>query len=171
MSQYLDAFFSACREWCDRSGNGEHNITGPLMVYTGGHGNYPRVGESDRDAIGYHTLDQLRDWFQRIIDQTGMLDIFLVLAAVKATESDLVSQVENYGGEKRHYRAMQAEYLDLIEQKGLIGEEADQVRRVAESLQPQTVGSLEELKKRRDALTGWRDLMNPVLARTRFREL
>jgi hypothetical protein len=169
MMNFLAEFIEACREWAVRSGFPERYVVGPLMVFSGAFGRYEKLTTPQIDINSICSAEDLQEWFEHLISESGMMDIFLVFAAIKATDALLVTSVESYAGEKQHFREMQQEFWEMAQKDDLNDEEIYTLIRAIEGLNSNTVASVQELKQRRDALLLWRELTDPIVAQSRFR--
>jgi hypothetical protein len=168
VTDWIDEFCAACREWVQRTGLPERYITGPLMVYSGGFGRHETAGKPGSDPVDYYSVEQLRDWYYRVTGETGMHDIFLIFASVKAMDSILEWMSEGYGQEMRRNREERDYWQAKLDEPNADAGEVEALRGIIGDLERRSVGSLDDLKRRRDALVVWREITAPLIGRTRF---
>lgn len=171
MIDFVDEFCAACLDWLQRTGLSENYVTGPLMGYSGGFGKYEPLVSTAAEPLGAFTVEQLRDWYHRLTTDTGMQDVFLILASVKALDAIFESMVEDYGGEMRRNREERDYWQAFLDEPGTDPDpdRDEALRSVIAGLDRNSVGALDDLKVRREALVAWREIMTPLIGRTRFR--
>ena len=131
------------------------------------------------ELMGHYTLEQMREWLEELVHRRHMFEDFLIVALVRAIDDGFERMLEDYAkGIRRRRRAYELMEEDLADPERRVYwlkrqneslppgsepiTEAD-LRDIAQQMKEFSTPSLEEQRRARVQLDGWRELTAPIL--------
>ena len=123
----VNQFCDASHEWSRQTGQPQFAIPWYVMFFTGGHAFVERVGAVDPATLpearrkrmtqveihGHHTIEQMEEWLQKMVDEWQVSAEFLIVSLVRIIEGRFEDRSENYAQGIANRRGF-VEYLESI---------------------------------------------------------
>lgn len=196
----IDQFIDATQEWSRRTGAPEMNAAFYPMVKTGAAWFFEPIGKVDLSTLpeerrktlkvgevhGHHTIEQLKEWLEMLVEQAHFTEDFLVTAIIRDIEQELEALSEDYAKGIGRTRAEKENLERILSNEG---DKQDFLRQMNDPSRPRLQGSpqrqaefteldligmidflnkmsvpsLSDQRDRRVMLDVWREVTAPIL--------